>query len=71
MNEAEIKLQKKLTKTKQTATVVDGRLSMIEVPMWGAELSRAASTGDWTAALAAAKKLHLHGIVEQILALAR
>ena len=60
-------LKAKLTKTKSRVGFDSaGKPATITTPVWGTDLAAAAAAEDWNAALAAAKFLHLHGIVEQI-----
>lgn len=60
-------LKAKLTKTKSRIGFdAAGKPATITTPVWGAELASAAAAEDWAAALAAAKFLNLHGIVQQI-----
>lgn len=60
-------LYAKLTKVKTRVGLdATGKPATISTPVWGTELFAAAKAHDWQNALTIARKLHLHGIVEQI-----
>lgn len=66
MNDIELKLIQKLTKTESKLAFVGGKPTTIQQPVWGKILHQAATAGDWAAALIEAKALAMHGIAQQI-----